>query len=95
MVSKGTKHKLKEQSQAVICHAIEQATDHILLKKNWPEENNRTAYGKKLVLNGCRDGDIICTYDTAYKVKLCIKTDRNFMKGLSDLVRLILSLGFD
>jgi hypothetical protein len=96
-VSKGTKRKLKEQSfvlQAIIRHAIEQATDHVLLKKNWPEENNRTMYGKELLLNGCQDGDITHTYDTAAEVKLRIKIDHDFAKGLSDLVRLTLSLEF-
>jgi hypothetical protein len=91
---KGTKRKLKEQTfvlQAVIRYAIEQATYSILLKQTWPEENSRIAYGKELVLKGCRNKDIIGTYDTVDEVKLRIKTDRDFMKGLSELVRRFLS----
>jgi len=89
--SKGTKRKLTEQSfvlQAIVRHAIEQATAHVLLKKNWPEENNHTAYGKELLLKACRDKDITGTYGVVDEVKQCIKTDHDFMKGLGDLVRL-------
>ncbi len=60
-VSKGTNNKLTEQPfilQAIIRHGIDQATDHILLRKNWPEENNWTTYNKELVLKGCQDKDI-------------------------------------
>ena len=73
--------------QAIIRHAIEQATEHVLLKKNWPEESNRTAYGKELLLKACRDKDITGTYGVVDEVKRRIKTDRDFMKGLGDLVK--------
>ena len=62
----GKKRKLNSQPfvlQGVIRHAISQATDDIILKTNWPEENRRVVYGKELILKACRDDKIIRTYD--------------------------------
>ena len=92
VVAKGTKHKLMEQPfilQAIVRHAIAQATDNILLRKNWPEENNYSAYGKERLLKACRDKNIIHMYDVIDETKTCIKKDPKFMKGLSDLVSLV------
>ena len=92
VVAKGTKRKLMEQPfvlQAIIRHAITQATDDVLLRKNWPEENNRSAYGKEQLLKACRDKNIIHTYDVIDETKTRIKKDPEFMKGLSDLVSLV------
>jgi hypothetical protein len=96
VVAKGAKHKLMEQPfalQAIIRHAITQATDDVLLRKNWPEENNRSAYGKERLLKACRDKNIIHTYDVIAEVKTRIKKDPDFMKGLSDLVSLVILHG--
>jgi hypothetical protein len=95
-VAKGAKRKLMEQPfvlQAVIRHAITQATDDVLLRKNWPEENNHSAYGKERLLKACRDKKIIRTYDVIAEVKTHIKKDPDFMKGLSDLVSLVILRG--
>ena len=74
--------------QAIIRHAIIQATDNILLRKNWPEENNCSTYPKERLLKACQDKNIMHTYDVIAEVKTHIKQDPNFMKGLSDLVSL-------
>ena len=76
--------------QAIIHHAIEEAADDILLKINWPEENNRLRYGKCLILKACLDDNILGTYTEALieEVKQRIKTDSEFTKGLCDLVSL-------
>jgi len=95
-VAKGAKRKHLEQPfvlQAIIRHAITQATDDVLLRKNWPEENNRSAYGKERLLKACRDKNIIHTYDVIEEVKTRIKKDPGFMKGLSDLVSLVILRG--
>jgi len=92
VVAKGTKRKLMEQPfvlQAIVRYAIAQATDDILLRKNWPEENNHSAYGKKQLLKACRDKNIIHMYDVIDEMKTRIKKDPEFMKGLSDLVSLV------
>ena len=78
--------------QSIIRHAITQATDDVLLRKNWPEENNRSTYGKERLLKACRD-KIIRTYDVIAEVKTRIKKDPDFMKGLSDLVSLVILCG--
>jgi hypothetical protein len=83
------KHKLTNQSsvlQALIRHAIAQATDDIFLMKNWPEENNRNSYGKELILKACRDHGIVRTYSVVPEVKKHVKTNPDFTKGLCDLV---------
>jgi len=88
-VAKGAKRKLMEQPftlQAIIHHAITQATNDVLLRKNWLEENNHSTYGKEQLLKACRDKNIIHTYDVVAEVKTRIKKDPEFMKGLSNLV---------
>ncbi len=88
----GKKRKLNSQPfvlQGVIRHAISQATDDIILKTNWPEENRRVVYGKELILKACRDNKIIRTYDVVHEVKRRIKVDPKFTKGLSDLVSIM------
>jgi hypothetical protein len=88
-VPSGKKRKLNSQPfvlQGVIRHAISQAMDDIILKKNWPEENRRVVYGKELILKACQDEKIIHTYNIVHEVKRRIKVDPGFTKGLSDLV---------
>ena len=88
-VLSGKKRRPNDQPfvlQSIICHAILQATDDIILKMNWPEENRRVVYGKELILKACQDDKIIRTYDVVHEVKQRIKVDPEFTKGLSDLV---------
>ena len=97
-VPSGKKRKLTDQPsvlQAVIRYAITQATDDVILRNNWPEDNNRNLYGKELVLKGCHDAEIVCTYDMVGEVKRRVKTDPGFTKGLCDLVSSILDLDFN
>jgi hypothetical protein len=74
--------------QAVICFAIGRATDDIILVKTWPEESSRNAYGKSLLLDACRDRELLSQHrDLLSEVKRRIKQDDRFAKGMSDLVR--------
>jgi len=89
-VPAGTKRKLKEQPhviQAIVHHSIAQATDEIILERNWPEADNRNVYAKALLLKACKDVDIRNTYDIAHEVRRRIKVDPYFTKALCNLVR--------
>ncbi|KAF9522132.1 hypothetical protein CPB83DRAFT_899892 [Crepidotus variabilis] len=89
VVRSDKKRKLTEQTfiiQAIVCHAIEKATAEILLRNNWPEENNRNLFGQTLLLNACQDADIKNTYEVIGEVKKCIRADALFTKAVCDLV---------
>ena len=68
--------------QAVIRYAITQAMDEIILRNNWLEDNNQNLYSKELILKGCHDAEILCTYDMVGEVKTHIKSDPEFTKVL-------------
>ncbi|KAF9533673.1 hypothetical protein CPB83DRAFT_890139 [Crepidotus variabilis] len=89
VVRSDKKRKLTDQTfdiQAIVRHAIEKATAEILLRNNWPEENNCNVFSQTLLLNACRDTDIKNTYEVIGEVKKRIRADAPFTKAVCDLV---------
>jgi len=83
------KHSLKAQSkgiQEIIRFAIELASEDVILRMAWPEENSRNTYGHQLILKACHDSDLLRSYPSLKEVKRRIKHEPKFLKGISDLV---------
>lgn len=93
------KLKLREQSallQDVLHSAIDQATADVILVTNWPEENTRLVYGKRLLLTAARDDAVIGDYDQdqVQNLKHVIKEDVHATQLMVNLVSYTSLLGF-
>ncbi|KAF9528453.1 hypothetical protein CPB83DRAFT_894241 [Crepidotus variabilis] len=83
------KRQLKQQSpliQNIIRHSIDLATEEIILKDNWPEEGKQIAYGKELALKACDNVEICTAYDAVMELKKRLQMDKNFTKGLCEII---------
>lgn len=75
--------------QAVIREAIDRATEDVVFRKAWPEENARTTYGRDLLMAACRDQSLQSTYNREHLDELrgILKKDTNVAKLMGNTVR--------
>lgn len=87
-----TKLRLREQTpiiQAVIREAINRATEDVVLRKAWPEENARTTYGRDLLMAACRNQALRSSFNRDHLEELrgVLKGDSNIAKVMGNTVR--------